>query len=264
MRKPQFLGIVGSALSMLMLLLILLFIYINQTPPFEDEGIMVSFGDMATGGGYDPTPQEAIAEPTTPPPTPSAPTQNDLMTQENEESLALQEQRKEERRKQAAQAELARKQREEESARREAERIARERVLAEERRKQEAIDKANKMGGLFGNNAPAEGMGNTEGSNHEGNPAGKGESGGNSWSLNGRNLMETIAQPSYNSNVEGRVVVSIRVNSSGQVVSAARGLGTTISDASVLNAAIEAAKKTQFSAGTGEVSGSITYNFRLR
>lgn len=262
MSKSQIYGVIGSAVACVLVLLLLLFVYMGTVQEPEDEGIMVSFGDTETGAGYGEK-QETVATPVAPLPTPSTPSNNDLMTQD-EESLALQEQRKEDARKKAEQAELQRKQREEQ-ARLEAERIAKEKAEAERQRKeQEAIDNASKLGGLFGSNQGSTGTGNTTGNTREGNPAGQGTSGGHSWSLNGRDLQGKLTEPSYENNVEGTVVVVIRVNEAGAVISATVGAGTTISDTATRNAAMRAAKTAKFTTGKNEVSGTITYKFKLK
>ena len=107
------------------------------------------------------------------------------------------------------------------------------------------------------------GQGQTKGETQQGNPAGQGSQGGHSWSLNGRNLLGKLAQPSYQGNEEGRIVVEIRVDASGNVVSAAITKGTTITNETLRNAAVSAAKKNKFSTGGGVAIGTITYIFRL-
>ena len=261
MKQSEIYGLIGSILTCVLIFLLLWFLYMNVEIPEEEEGIMVSIGNADAGGGWQES-QMSESTPVAPPPTPTMPSQNDLMTQEDE-SLALAEQRKQEARKKAAEeAERIRKQKEEE-ARIAAEKAAREAALAEQRpQEQEKIDKANKLGGLFGNNTSGNGSGNTTGNQYEGNPLGKGTSGGNSWSVNGRNLKGNIVKPSYNSNVEGSVVVTIRVNATGRVISA-NVTGGTISDSQLREAARQAALKTVFSEGKDEVTGIITFNFKL-
>lgn len=262
MKQSEIYGMIGSALFCVILFLLLWFLYINVEKPEEDEGIMVSIGNMDAGGGWQEQ-QMTESTPVAPPPAPATPSHNDLLTQDDE-SLALAEQRKQEaRRKAAEEAERIRKQKEEE-ARIAAEKAAQEAALAEQRRKeQEAIDKANKLGGLFGQNTTGSGSGNTQGNQYEGNPLGQGNSEGNSWSVNGRRLKGNIARPQYNRNVEGRVVVAIRVNAAGRVVSATV-TGGTIADSDIREAARQAALRTVFSEGKDEVSGIITFNFKLK
>ena len=252
---------------MLLLFLLLWFVYVDRPHTEEDEGIMVSFGDADLGGGdYTETPAAVAAPNVAPPPVPAAPSDNEYLTQEDEEALALARQKKEEeKRRQAEEAERIRKQKEEQ-ARLEAERIAKEKALAEQRaREQEAIDKANRLGSLFGQAGTQQGGNGSEGaSSTKGNPVGQGSSGGNTWSLNGRSLNGRLASPVYTGTQEGTVVVSIRVNAAGKVISATVGSGTTISDKETQRAAIAAAQKAVFSEGTSDVIGTITYKFKLK
>ena len=92
-----------------------------------------------------------------------------------------------------------------------------------------------------------------------GNPVGRGCS---SWSLSGRNLIGPLPQPSNDFNQEGRVIVEIRVNEEGYVVSASVK-GGTISDRRTQKLAVEAAKKAKFTSGSHDQIGTITYNFRF-
>ena len=75
--------------------------------------------------------------------------------------------------------------------------------------------------------------------------------------------MGTLVKPSYSSNVEGKITVSIRVDANGNVTSASVVPPSTISDASMHNGAITAARQTKFSGGSGVAVGTITYHYRL-
>ncbi|MBR4520657.1 MAG: TonB family protein [Paludibacteraceae bacterium] len=261
-----------TAAIMALLLLMLWYVSVEAPRETEEEGVEVAFGDNENGGGAEPEAVPMPAEPVTqaPPPTPQAPSENDLVVQDDEESLALAKQREEERKRRAEQQELIRKQREEQ-ARLEAERRAEEQRLAEERARQAAIeqekrDKAAALGGLFGNNQQgAQGSGTTQGASQQGsqNPVGHGSMGGNSWSLAGRNI-KALPRPSTQFNQEGRVVVDIQVNSEGKVISATIGEGTTVSDYQTRQVALEAARKAEFSASDNKIQvGKITYTFKL-
>lgn len=252
MNKADIYGITGSVISCILLFLLLWLVVIpTSQQPQDDEGIMVSFGDAVDGGG--PVQEvQAAAKPveTSPPPaSTSKPVKENLMTQDNN-SLAIAEQKKKDR-----------------EAREAAERERREqaRIEAERKRKeQEAIDKANALMGGMGSNTGGSGSGTTTGNTTQGNPLGSGSSGGNSWSLSGRSLSGRLVQPSYNSNEEGRITVNIRVDANGNVTSASVGSPTNISSTELRNAAISAAKATKFTSGNGVTAGTITYNFRLR
>ena len=264
----------GALTTLIMALILLLLWYVSIDAPreTEEEGVEVAFGDNENGGGSEPDVIPMPAEPVTqaPPPTPQAPSDNDLVVQDDEESLALAKQREEERKRKAEQEELIRKQREEQ-ARIEAERRAEEQRIAEERARQAAIeqekrDKAQALMSGFGNNAPgATGSGTTQGASQQGsqNPVGHGSVGGNSWSLAGRNI-KALPKPSTQFNQEGKVVVNIQVNAEGKVISASVGEGTTVSDYQTRQVALEAARKAEFSPSENKIQvGTITYTFKL-
>ena len=256
----------GTILFLLLVFLLLWFVRLTAVVPEEEEGVEVAFGEVMEAGGYMAEQSEAVPleQPSAAAPVqPSAPSNNDLMTQEDEESLALQkeQERKERERKQAEAAEKQRQR--EEQARLEAERKAREAAEAAERAKQaEAIAKANQMGSLFGQSGNTTGSGNSQGAGQKGNPVGHGSQGGNSWSLGGRSIKGTLPQPSNTFNQEGRVIVEIRVNAAGQVISATHK-GGTISDKQTIQLALDAAKKAKFTEGDHDQSGTITYNFKF-
>ena len=139
---------VGTIISMCLIFLLLWWLQVQAPVQTEDEGIVVAFGDSEDGGGMpDVRPLDAItqAEQIPAPAAPARPSNNDLIVQEDEESLALAKQTEEEAKRRAEEEELIRKRREDE-ARAEAERIAKEKALAEQRAKeQEAINKANQL-----------------------------------------------------------------------------------------------------------------------
>ena len=251
MKKSELYGSAGSMTFMVLLLLFLFLLFMPGTKMPEEEGIMVSFGDAIEGGGpmQEVQPETKPVETSPPPASATKPVKQDLMTQDDN-SLAIAEQKKKERETREA-AERERK----EQARIEAER---------KRKEQEAIDKANALMGGMGSNTGSTGSGSTSGNTSQGNPLGSGSSGGNSWSLNGRSLSGRLVQPSYNSNEEGRITVNIRVDANGNVTSASVGSPTNISSTELRNAAISAAKATKFTSGNGVAAGTITYNFRLR
>lgn len=269
--------IAGAGTIIFLLLLLFLLLRLSMSAPLqvEDEGIVITFGDADEGGGMpdvlpmpDPMTQ-AEQQPAAPAPTPVQPSDNDLIAQEDEESLPVAQQNEDELKRQAEQEELLRKQQEEE-ARLEAERIEREKALAEQKaRQEEAIKKAQAMAALFGQS------GSTEGANAEnatatpaatskGNPVGKnfGQVDGNMWSLQGRSV-KTMPKPSTDFLEQGKVVVSIRVDKAGNVVAASIGDGTTISDRYTQQLALDAARRAKFTEGDKEQIGSITYNFKL-
>ena len=258
---------VGTVILMLLLFLLLWFVRIGAPKQQEDEGIEVAFGAVDEAGGYQEQQTEAVplqAEEAAAPAEPEAPSNNDLMTQEDEEALALARQREQqERERQQAEAEKRQRQAEE-RARAEAEARAKAEADAARKAKEDAaIAKANQFGGLFGKGCSEEqGSGDSKGGGQKGNPVGHGSVGGNDWSLAGREA-KAIPRPDNNFRQEGKVVVEIQVNPAGQVINATLGAGSTVSDAATINLAIEAAKKAVFSAGDKAARGTITYHFRF-
>ena len=266
---------VTTVVILLLLLLLLFKLTISAPIQMEDEGIVITFGYSDEGGGVPdalllmPMAQSEV-QPAAPAPLPQLPSDNELIVQEDEESLALAEQNEQEQKRKALEQELIRKQREAEAAQAEAERIARERALAEQRAKeQEAIDKANQLAALFGQSNSTEGA-NADDASIEPSPSGKGNPvgknfgivDGNMWSLQGRKV-KSMPKPSSDFNQQGKVVVNIRVDKEGNVVLASIGDGTNISDSYTQQLALEAARKAKFTAGEREQVGSITYNFKL-
>lgn len=270
-QKSNIIASIGTLVALLLLFLLLWFVYMGAPVLPEDEGIEVAFGDVREAGGFQPEPehQSTPMESVTPPPAPSKPTNNDLMTQEDEETLAVQRQRdKEEKARKEAEAERLRQEKAK-AAQAEAARIAKEKALAEQKAKEQAAkDKAAAMGSLFGNNAAgAQGTGDSKGEGQKGNPvAGHGTSGGNNWSLSltGRSIKGALPQPKNDFNQDGTVVVSIWVLPDGTVKDAQITRGTTISDKSTLQLALNAARKAKFSESDKSIqTGTITYKFKF-
>ena len=243
---------IGTVLFMLIVFLILWFLYLTAVVPEQEEGVEVAFGEVEEAGGYMSEQSESVPleQPESATPVqPSAPTVEEHITSEDEESLALREAQKKRER--------------EERARQEAERKAREAAEAERKAKEaEAIAKANAFGSLFGQSGNETGSGDSQGSGQKGNPVGHGSSGGNSWSLAGRDIKGTFPQPSNNFKQEGKVIVQIRVNPAGQVINAIVK-GGDVSDKQTQQLALDAARKVQFTEGDRDQVGTITYIFKL-
>ena len=83
---------VGTALFLLLLFLLLWFVYVGAPVQEEDEGIEIAFGEMTETQSYASAAEatELVApQAVTAPSEPAVPTHNDLMTQDDEESLEL-------------------------------------------------------------------------------------------------------------------------------------------------------------------------------
>lgn len=234
-----------------LLFLLLWFVYISAPKQTEEEGVEITFADIeeeeeieeltepAESAYGEETAEPSSAEPAPPVevttrPEPASPPQHIVS---EEETLALERARKEQEEKEAA--ERARKEKE-----------------------AQAIAKANAMGSLFGNSANNNGAGNGQGDGQKGNPVGHGTSGAGSWSLDGRDIKGTLPQPSKDFNQEGKVVVQIRVNAAGQVISASVK-GGDVSDKQTQQLALEAARKAKFTEGDHDQVGTITYIFKF-
>lgn len=283
--KAKLIAMVVTILLHLLLILLMLNIYLTRPISDEEEGLEVALGIESLTSGADVADAAPVssAEPEpTPAPQPTAPVDESYQTQNIEESLDMPD------KKPQKTEEQLRKEREEREKRvaEEKARQEQERKLAEEKRKQDSIKariaqnmKGLKGGGAGGNgtDANASGIGDGSGTGSKGNPFGRdgststqgaASSGSNlSWSLAGRSLKGSLARPVYSAQEEGKVVVDIKVDKNGNVINTSVGRGTNITDASVLKAVQEAAKKTKFSPRTdgkdGDQFGQITYNLKL-
>ena len=253
-QKKHSIATAGTILFMVLLFLLLWFIRLYSNVPEPEEGIEVAFGEVAEAGGYMsqqsevapiPAQEQAAPEP------PSKPSDNELITQEDEEALALEQAKKEAERKAREKAERERKEREAAEA-------------AKKAKEQEAINKANQMGALFGQTGNENGSGDSQGDGQRGNPIGHGSSGGNKWSLSGRDCKK-LPMPSNDFKQDGTVILRIRVNTEGKVIQVIDNIEGTVSDKATRKLAIDAAYKAEFSAitGTNEQLGTITYIFKL-
>lgn len=281
MQKSKLYGLLGSTLSSTILLLVLLFAVISTPGSTENEGFLVSFGDSFDGGGsgYVPVPSRGSwnnastgtqtktiksTATTTSTPATSSPTKQSVFTQEDN-SVALNQQ-KEKERATKIQNEINNQ------------RIETEKRKAEQSRKEQvAINNANAVNGLFGNNGSTgggkgsgsgtgtgKGTGSGSGNGVQGNPAGNGATGvAYDLRLGNRNYLGRPAKPNYSKDVEGKITVNIRVNENGVVTSTSIGSPTTISDSEMRRDAMSAANKTRFTAGKNIETGSITYNYKL-
>lgn len=251
-------------------------LFVVLMPPIKvpdlPAGILVSIGNMAEAEGtYDPheiVPPEEV-DPVEPIPTPP---DEDLLTQDLPEAPEVKQVKREEPKKEQVKKK---------DTRAELEKQRQER-LREEKKKREAAeakrraDIAGKVAGALGNAQNASGSGTTPSGSttgHQGSPsgnvtgggAGSGVAGFGGWSLAGRDIVGGLKRPDFTKNVEGRIVVAITVNSSGNVIAATIAPGTTIGDYSMQQSAIKAAKATRFSRAdqVNNQRGKITYKYEL-
>ena len=280
-------GLIGTILIHALVIGIL-FVFGFSVPVIEpEEGILVNFGFDETGlGSIEPSIAAAAPEDYSPPvaSNTSAETvdEDPLLTQDFEEAPEVREvdPQAEIRRQQEIEAERIRQaELEAERIRQEQIEIERQRVLEEQRRQTEIVDRtrnafanAQNVGTASTSEGIAGGTGNQGSPNgsvestNRGEGTGLGNS-GVSYSLEGRGV-QSLPLPNYNYQGEGKVVVEVRVDKSGTVTQANPGKpGSTTNDDYLLKAAQEAAMKTKFEERPNATApfqiGTITYNFKL-
>ncbi len=272
--KQHIIATIGTLISLALVMLLLMCLHITATLPQEEEGIEITFGNDAEGGGRPdmlPTQPQPQTEAIPAPAAPTIPSDNDLMVQQQtqEDVLALAKQREQEAKRHEQEQLLIRQQREAE-AQAEAERLAREQAAAEKRAKEQAaIDKANLAMAGFGNTntdmgTNGDNSATTQSTGIKGNPVGKGQGivGENTWKLTGRDIRVFPVPSSDFGNKEGFVIVRIWVDVTGNVTKATV-IGGVYND--IQNKlALETARKTKFTKGETPQIGEITYKFKLK
>jgi TonB family protein len=295
------LGVFGTIVFHLLLLLALIFISISSVDP-GDEGILVALGDSPTGQGqFTPSSSAPAAQTSTPPasqpastppPTPSAstPARQQVLTQNTEEAPAIsaQEKARQEEQKRIAEQERQRqaeieRQRKAEQERQRQEELERQRIAELERQKreqqaQQAAAARTTVSEAFSNSGSnSQSAGDTGGNGTQGAPTddpnvtnrtGTGQgSKGDEYSLEGRTA-EKRPRPEYPIEEYGKVVVNITVDKNGNVIRAeATPDGSTFQNKELWRAAERAAYKAKFNKApeaAAEQHGSITYHFNLK
>jgi TonB family protein len=240
MRKSEKYAWIGTIISTVAVIIIMFYVVLPGLETPEEGGIMVSFGNADDGAGFEQTSgvQEEVK--------PSNPVikKEELLTQKDK-SVVMPETKK--------------------TGTTKTTKPTTQTNTDEQKKKDQlaATQKANDLiGGSFGSSSSS-GSGNTNSDASAGNPVGKGNSGGNSWLINGRKLSGSMPAPKYDQNEEGYLEVQIKVDASGNVISATISKGN-ITNESLRENARNAALKTKFTPGSGFASGTITYNFKLK
>ncbi|MGC9151468.1 MAG: energy transducer TonB [Microbacter sp.] len=258
-KKSEAYGYIGTTLFAVLLFLLFWLVKLPFTQNSYNEPIYINLGNSTEGGGVE-LPQEAAAATASEKSqiTPQhAVNHENLMTQVDESPVSVPNQIKQTKKKPIP------NENQEKVAAQKMINQAFQRAQAEKQKaEQEAINKAQKLGSLFGKDQ-GQGAGNTQGSGVQGNPLGTvgGNANGISASVAGRSPLY-IPTPSYQSNDEGTVTVHVVVDREGSVTNAYIGASTTTSQ-SLRNAALEAAKKSKFSKGDHDAIGTIVYHFIL-
>ena len=291
MKKHRITGLIGTLVLHVLVLVFLLLVAISKPKMQEEGGVPVMLGNMEVAQGnadpYTLTDVDILdepqlpTEPTVPEPVPETPVKSDMITQEDEPTIAVPKKetpkpttKTEKVQKKPVQKEPVKpKEKTEAEKKAEAERLAAEKKAAEQKAAAEAA--AKRIAGAFGKGTQtgSKGTGAT-GSGIQGSPTGnsaEGQSSGvggyGSWDLNGRSLGSGgLPRPIYNVQEEGRVVVTITVNPAGQVIHTSINKRTNTANAALRKAAEDAARKARFNAvsGVNNQTGTITYYFKLK
>ena len=295
MKKNKITGLVGTLVLHAIVLLLLFLVSISKPKAQEEGGVPVMLGNMEMAQGnadpYTLTDVDVLDEPqmpaeaSVPEPVPETPSETEMITQEDEPSIAVPKKEtpkpktkteivKAKKEIVKADKEIAKaKEKSEAEKRAEAERLAAEKKAAEERAAAEAA--AKRIAGAFGKGSQMGSKGTSNsGQGIQGSPTGNsadgktsGVGGYGTFDLNGRSLGPGgLPRPVYNVQEEGRVVVTITVNPAGQVIQTSINKRTNTANAALRKAAEDAARKARFNVvdGVNNQTGTITYYFKLK
>lgn len=286
-KKGEYVGALGALLVHVAVIALLILVSFTVPQPDEDAGgVPVMMGNVESARGFDDPSlvdvdvldEDAAAPAET---APELPSEQDLLTQTEEETVTLKPKTEEPKKETVKPKEVAKpKEPVKKPEKTEAEKAAEAKRLAEEKaeRERKAAEEAarKRVSGAFGKGAQMEGNKGisaggtgTEGSK-EGNfstGAKTGTGGYGTFDLGGRSLgTGSLPKPAYNVQEEGRVVVNITVNPAGQVISTGINPQTNTVSSALRKAAEDAAKKARFNTvdGVTNQTGTITYYFNLR
>ena len=292
MKKNKITGLVGTFVLHAVVLVLLFLIVVSKPKVQEEGGVPVMLGNMEMAQGnadpYTLTDVDILDEPqlpteeSAPEPVPTPPVKTEMITQEDEPTIAVPKKetpkptpKKETVKKKTADKKepVKPKEKTEAEKRAEAERLAAEKKAAEEKAAAEAA--AKRIAGAFGKGTQMGSKGTAvSGTGIQGSPTGNaaegkstGVGGYGTFDLNGRSLGPGgLPMPVYNVQEEGRVVVTITVNSAGQVVHTSINKRTNTANAALRKAAEDAARKAKFNSvsGVNNQTGTITYYFKLK
>lgn len=281
-KEGRYIGIVGALLVHAAIIALLILVGFTLPEPSEEDGIPVMLGEVPDAlGAADPSlvKVDVMPEEVAPPaPQPQETVEQEIITQETEETVAIKpkaEPKKKEvvkkpEKTEAEKAEEARK-----LAEAKAERERKEAEARAERERKAAEEAARKrVAGAFGKGAQMGDKGDTKGEGIQGSPTGNaatgattGTGGYGTFNLGGRSIGEGgLPRPVYNVQDEGRVVVTITVNPAGHVIATSINRQTNTVNPALRKAAEDAARKARFNAvsGLNNQTGTITYYFNLK
>lgn len=266
-KRGRYVGAIGALLVHVVFIAFLILVGFAVPKPSEEDGMPVMLGEVPDAwGAADPSLVKVDVIPEEVAPQIEETAEQDVITQEDEETVVLKPkakpQEKEVKKPEKTAAEKAE----------EARKLAEAKAEKERREAEEAARK--RVSGAFGKGAQMGDKGNTEGEGLQGNSAGNAQTGAISgtggygtFDLGGRSIGEGgLPRPIYNVQDEGRVVVTITVNPAGQVIATSINRQTNTVNPALRKAAEDAAKKAHFNAvrGLNNQTGTITYYFNLK
>jgi TonB family protein len=255
LKNDKIYSFLATVVFHLSVLLILWLTVLRTVVPEDEGGILVNIGNIDIASGtFEPQYTGGVLPQVSPP---SSVSREDIITQDMEESVAVEEAKRREERRIENERRIA----EEEQKRREEER----------RRQEDAINSrvAGSLGsGRAGGNHQGDaqtGTGN-QGSGNSDRGENEGMGGYGTFNLDGRSTGSGgLPRPEYNVQEEGRIVINITVDPKGNVIFAEIGRGTNIDNTSLRLSALNAARRAKFNSvsGSNNQSGTIIYNYRL-
>lgn len=267
-KKGKYVGMVGALLVHVAFIALLILVGFAVPKPLEEGGIPVMLGEVPDAwGAADPSLVKVDVMPEEVAPKIEESTEQDIITQEDEESVVLKPKAEPKKKQEVKKAEKTAAEKAED-----ARKLAEAKAERERRETEEAARK--RVSGAFGKGAQMGSKGNTEGQGIQGSPTGNSPTGATSgtggygtFNLGGRSIGEGgLPRPVYNVQDEGRVVVTITVNPAGQVIATSINRQTNTVNSSLRKAAEDAAKKARFNtvSGLNNQTGTITYYFNLK
>lgn len=272
-KKGKYVGMVGALLVHVAIIALLILVGFAMPKPSEEDGIPVMLGEVPDAlGDADPSLVKVDVMPEEVAPDVQEPTEQDIITQEDEETVVLKPKTEPKKKQEVKKPEIKKPEKTAAEKAEEARKLAEAKAEKERREAEEAA--RQRVSGAFGKGAQMGSKGNTEGQGIQGSPTGNAPTGATSgtggygtFNLGGRSIGEGgLPRPVYNVQDEGRVVVSITVNPAGQVIATSINRQTNTVNPSLRRAAEDAAKKARFNAvsGLNNQTGTITYYFNLK
>ena len=272
-KKGKYAGMVGALLVHVAIIALLILVGFAMPRPSEEDGIPVMLGEVPDAlGDADPSLVKVDVMPEEVASDVQEPTEQDIITQEDEETVVLKPKTEPKKKQEVKKPEIKKPEKTAAEKAEEARKLAEAKAEKERREAEEAARK--RVSGAFGKGAQMGSKGNTEGQGIQGSPTGNAPTGATSgtggygtFNLGGRSIGEGgLPRPVYNVQDEGRVVVSITVNPAGQVIATSINRQTNTVNPALRKAAEDAAKKARFNAvsGLNNQTGTITYYFNLK